>query len=145
MVCTPRNSRSSRPLLAGATRPAHPGGPSLARHQDSALDIAVWLQTQPQVAKVLFPALPDDPGHDLWKNQFGGAPGPFTIELQACNESSFAVFIDGLEMFGLGTSSGGFESLVMPAIPHHLRSKPVLPDDGRLVRLRIGLERPRAG
>lgn len=114
----------------------------LARHQDSALDIAAWLQTQPQVEKVLFPALPDDPGHDLWKKQFGGAPGPFTIELQRCNESSFGAFIDGLRMFGLGTSWGGFESLVMPAIPHRLRSKPVLPDDGRLVRLHIGLEHP---
>jgi cystathionine beta-lyase len=114
----------------------------LTRHQTSALNIAAWLQTQPQVAKVLFPALPDDPGHDLWKTQFGGAPGPFTIELQRCNESAFAAFIDGLQMFGLGTSWGGFESLVMPAIPHHLRSKSELPDDGRLVRLHIGLEHP---
>jgi len=114
----------------------------LARHQSSALDIAAWLGLQPNVVKVLFPALPEDPGHDLWKRQFGGAPGPCTIELRRCNESDFAAFVDGLQLFGLGTSWGGFESLGMPAVPHHLRSQQVLPDDGRLERLHIGLEHP---
>ena len=103
---------------------------------------APWRSGLPEIERVLFPALPGDPGHDLWMRQFGGAPGPFTIELQQCNEPSFEAFIDGLQLFGLGTSWGGFESLVMPAIPHHLRSKPVQPDDGRLVRLHIGLEHP---
>lgn len=69
-----------------------------------------------------------------------GAAGPFTLELQACSEAGFERFIDGLQLFGLGTSWGGYESLVMPAIPHHLRAMKVLPDEGRLVRLHIGLE-----
>ncbi|WP_374334396.1 PLP-dependent transferase [Leeia sp.] len=91
---------------------------------------------------VLFPALPTDPGHALWQRYFTGAPGPFTVELAPCSEPAFTRFIESLQWFGLGTSWGGFESLVMPAIPHHLRGLPVQPDAGRLLRLHIGLESP---
>lgn len=112
----------------------------MARHQESALVVAKWLQAHPVVRKVLFPALETDPGHALWKAQFSGAAGPFTIELAPCSEAAFARFIDHLALFSLGTSWGGFESLAMPAVPHHLRAL-VLPDDvPRLVRLHIGLE-----
>lgn len=114
----------------------------MQRHNSSAIEVASWLQDQPQVKKVLFPALPSDPGHDLWKKQFTGAPGPFTIELQSCHEVAFERFINALKLFGLGTSWGGYESLVMPAIAHHLRALPVQPDEGRLVRFHIGLEAP---
>jgi cysteine-S-conjugate beta-lyase len=112
----------------------------LQRHQQTALAIALWLQLQPQVKRVLFPALPCDPGHALWREQFSGAPGPFTFELVPCSETSFAAFIDSLRLFSLGTSWGGFESLVLPAVPYHLRHLDVLPDQGRLVRLHLGLE-----
>jgi len=112
----------------------------MERHQENALHVALWLKAQPQIKNVLFPMLASDPGHDLWQQQFSGAAGPFTVELQPCNESSYEQFIDALELFALGTSWGGFESLVMPAIPHHLRSEKILPDDGRMVRLHIGLE-----
>lgn len=88
----------------------------------------------------MFPVLASDPGHALWKKQFSGGAGPFTFELQACGEEAFERFINALTLFGLGTSWGGFESLVMPAIPHHLRTLKILPDEGRLVRLHIGLE-----
>jgi cystathionine beta-lyase len=115
-------------------------GLRMQRHHASALHLASWLQERPEVKEVLFPALPSDPGHELWRKQFSGAPGPFTIELQPCNEPAFERFINSLELFGLGTSWGGFESLVMPAIPHHLRSLAVQPDEGRLVRFHIGLE-----
>lgn len=112
------------------------------RHAESAMQVATWLQKQPQIRSVLFPALPSDAGHELWKRQFTGAPGPFTVELQPCNETAFEAFIDSLQLFGLGTSWGGYESLVMPAIAHHLRALPVQPDEGRLVRFHIGLEAP---
>lgn len=114
----------------------------LQRHQVSAMAVAAWLQQQPQVRRVMFPALPNDPGHAFWRTQFSGAAGPFTFELRACSEAAFTAFIDGLQHFTLGTSWGGFESLVLPAIPYHLRALEVQPDHGRLVRLHIGLEDP---
>ncbi|MCU7373781.1 cystathionine beta-lyase [Paucibacter sp. O1-1] len=112
----------------------------LERHQRSAMVVARWLQGQDSVQRVMFPALSSDPGHGLWKAQFSGAAGPFTIEMQPCHEDAFARFIDGLALFGLGTSWGGFESLVMPAVPHHLRALAGPADSPRLVRLHIGLE-----
>ena len=112
----------------------------LQRHQQSAMSTALWLQQQPQVKRVLFPALASDPGHVLWRGQFSGAAGPFSFELISCSERSFAAFIDALQLFSLGTSWGGFESLVLPAVPYHLRTLSVLPDEGRLVRLHVGLE-----
>jgi len=112
----------------------------LPRHQQTAMAIARWLQQQPQVKRVMFPALESDPGHALWCGQFSGAAGPFTFELMPCSETAFAAFIDALQLFGLGTSWGGYESLVLPAVPYHLRTLSVLPDEGRLVRLHVGLE-----
>ncbi len=114
----------------------------LERHQASALKVAGWLETQPQVVRVLYPALPSDPHHRLWQTQFSGAPGLFSIELCACDETSYARFIESLTLFGLGASWGGFELLVIPAIPHARRSLDPQPHDGRLVRLHIGLEDP---
>lgn len=112
----------------------------MKRHEENALYVANWLQQQPQVKRVMFPALPSDPGYALFKAQFCGAAGPFTVELRSCNEAQYENFINALQLFGLGTSWGGFESLIMPAIAHHLRSQATLPDEGRLVRLHIGLE-----
>jgi cystathionine beta-lyase len=114
----------------------------LERHQASALEVAAWLETHPRVVRVLFPALPSDPDHDLWRQQFGGAPGLFSFELEACGEAAYAACIESLELFGLGWSWGGFESLVAPAIPHARRGLKQQPDEGRLVRLHIGLEDP---
>ena len=114
----------------------------MQRHQENALQVAHWLQKQPQIKTLLFPALASDSGHELWKKQFSGAAGPFTIELHACAQSRYENCINTFKLFGLGTSLGGFESLVMPAIPHHLRAAKTLPDEGRLLRLHIGLENP---
>jgi cysteine-S-conjugate beta-lyase len=114
----------------------------LKQHQQNALTVARWLQTQAQVKRVLFPALENDIGHGLWSAQFSGAAGPFTFELISCSEAAFESFINALQLFSLGTSWGGFESLVLPAVPYHLRTLSVLPDDGRLVRIHIGLEHP---
>lgn len=112
----------------------------LRRHQETALRVALWLQRQPQVRRVLFPALPGDPGHALWRDQFSGAAGPLSFELAPCGEAAFERFIDAFELFSLGTSWGGFESLVLPAVPYALRGLPALPDEGRLVRIHLGLE-----
>ncbi|MES2937791.1 MAG: PLP-dependent aspartate aminotransferase family protein [Pseudomonadota bacterium] len=114
----------------------------MRRHEASALAVARWLLQQAPVRRVLFPALESDPGHALWRAQFSGAAGPFTIELAPCSEEAFARFIDTLRLFSLGTSWGGFESLVMPAVPHHLRALGGPADAPRLVRLHIGLEDP---
>jgi cysteine-S-conjugate beta-lyase len=111
----------------------------MERHQRNAIAVARYLRDQPQVKRVLFPVLPEDPGHALWKKQFTGGAGPFSFELQTCDEAAFTRFIDSLQLFGLGTSWGGVDSLVMPAIPHHLRALKVQPDEGRLVRLHVGL------
>jgi cysteine-S-conjugate beta-lyase len=112
----------------------------LQRHQQTAMTTALWLQQQPQIKRVMFPALTSDPGHTLWQQQFSGAAGPFTFELTPCSETAFESFINALELFSLGTSWGGFESLVLPAVPYHLRTLSVLPNEGRLVRLHVGLE-----
>jgi len=115
-------------------------GVRMARHQENALHVALWLKEKPQIVRVLFPVLTSDPGHQLWKKQFSGAAGPFTVELKPCSEACYEYFINSLTLFGLGTSWGGFESLIMPAIHHHLRSESNHPNKGRMVRLHIGLE-----
>ena len=111
----------------------------LARHRESALTVARALQRHPAVARVLHPALPDDPGHALWRRDFRGATGLFGVELAPCAPDRVAAFIDGLECFALGYSWGGYESLIAPT---HLRaSRAVRPwTGGPLVRLQIGLE-----
>jgi cystathionine beta-lyase len=113
----------------------------LARHQQSALAVARWLERQPQVKRVLYPALESDPGHALWKRDFKGATGLFAIELAPGGKKEVAAFLDGLQLFGLGYSWGGYESLAVPANLRHGRS--VRPwAGGPLVRLHIGLEDP---
>ncbi len=114
----------------------------LDRHQSNALEVAGWLESRPEVVRVLYPALPSDPDHGLWRAQFSGAPGLFSIELRACDETAYARFIESLELFGLGASWGGFESLVLPAVPQARRGLHHQPDEGRLVRFHIGLEDP---
>ena len=113
----------------------------LRQHERSALHVAQWLRTQAPVARVLHPALPDDPGHALWKRDFLGATGLFGVELQPCSRAQLAAFVDHLECFALGYSWGGYESLIVPAHVDRMRSaKPWT--GGPLVRLHIGLEDP---
>ncbi|HSJ96499.1 MAG TPA: cystathionine beta-lyase [Myxococcota bacterium] len=114
----------------------------LERHQRSALQVARWLQAQPAVARVLHPALAEDPGHALWQRDFRGATGLFGVELRDCSREQLARFLDGLECFALGYSWGGYESLVVPgALGRYGRSaRPWT--GGPLVRLHVGLEDP---
>ncbi len=113
----------------------------LKQHEASALAIAGWLKTHPAVKRVLHPALAEDPGHALWKRDFLGSAGLLGIELAPCSPEQLAAFIDRLELFALGYSWGGYESLIVPANLRGARS--VRPwEGGPLVRLQIGLEDP---
>ena len=114
-------------------------GVRLAQHQKSALEIARWLEGQPGVARVLHPALESFPGHALWKRDFCGASGIFSIVLDGGAEKQAHAFLDALEIFGLGYSWGGYESL---AVHVFLGDRTVARGDheGPVMRLQIGLE-----
>jgi cystathionine beta-lyase len=117
-------------------------GVRLAQHQESALKVARWLADQPQVARVIHPALPGCPGHELWARDFTGASGLFGFVLNGGDDAARAALIDALELFGIGFSWGGFESLVIPADPERMRTAVPWRAEGPLVRLHIGLEDP---
>lgn len=110
----------------------------LKQHQQAALDIAEWLQSLPFVRRVLYPALPDAPGHDIWQRDFEGAAGLFSFELDPCSEEQLAAMLDNLKLFGMGYSWGGFESLIVPC--EITRTATVFETDGQMLRLNIGLE-----
>jgi cystathionine beta-lyase len=109
----------------------------LKRHQESAIEIAAWLKSRSEVARVLYPPLHDDPGHALWKRDFTGASGLFGVVLKPASEKAVAAMIDGMKHFSIGYSWGGYESLILPA--HYHRSFPVALE-GPLIRLHVGLE-----
>jgi len=113
----------------------------MKQHEAAALAIARRLQAHPRVKRVLHPALPGDPGHALWKRDFLGSAGLFAFELEPTDDRAIAAFVDHLELFALGYSWGGFDSLIVPANLGGVRS--VRPwRGGPLVRLQIGLEDP---
>ncbi len=115
-------------------------GTRLPVHQASALKVARWLEARPEVARVLYPALPGDPGHALWKRDMTGATGLFSFVFRGRSHADARRFVDHLELFGIGASWGGFESLAtLPTIP---RSAKPWKAEGPLVRLHIGLEDP---
>lgn len=114
----------------------------LAQHQRSALEIARWLQDRPEVADVLHPALPSCPGHATWARDFKGSSGLFAFVLNGGDEAARAALIDTLDLFGIGYSWGGFESLATPADPARIRTAAPRTYAGPLVRLQIGLEDP---
>lgn len=119
-----------------ASRGLRTMGLRLKQHQTAAVEIAHWLKRQPQVGEVLHPALPDCPGHDIWKRDFRGSSGLFSFELHG----DAAAFVDRLELFGIGFSWGGYESLAIPV--HPTRTVSDAPASN-LVRLHIGLEDPK--
>ena len=111
----------------------------LKQHEESALKIAQWLKGRPEVGIVLHPALPDCPGHEIWKRDFKGSSGLFSFELKGGDKNFRTAFVEALELFGIGYSWGGYESLVLPVDPHRTVSKAPAPN---IVRLHIGLEDP---
>jgi cystathionine beta-lyase len=114
----------------------------LKRHGENTLKVATWLEDQRQVRQVLCPALPGAPGHDLWKRDFKGLNGLFSVVLAPAPEHKVEAFIDALQLFGLGFSWGGFESLAIHCDPQ-LKIRPDRPAfEGPVVRLHVGLEDP---
>jgi cystathionine beta-lyase len=111
----------------------------LRQHGESALQVAQWLKQQPQIGRVLHPALPDCPGHEYWQRDFRGSSGLFAFELKGADKAARAAFVESLELFGIGYSWGGYESLALPVDPYRTVSKAPAPS---LVRLHIGLEDP---
>jgi cystathionine beta-lyase len=108
----------------------------------SAARVASWLKGRTEVARVLYPALEDDAGNQLWQRDMSGASGLFGVVLAGWSEDQAKALIDGLELFGIGASWGGFESLATLARPQSMRSATMWQADGPLLRLHIGLEDP---
>lgn len=109
----------------------------MAMHERHAMQVAQWLQDQPEVARVLYPALPSDPGHALWKRDFHGCNGLLSFEFKTADRQVLDRFTGALTLFGIGYSWGGFESLVTEIEQHG-------PDRGMgpMLRLQVGLESP---
>ncbi len=112
----------------------------LERHRKSALEVAKWLQSRPEVARVLYPALPSDPGHAVWKRDFSGASGLLSFVTRKAPLSAVKAMLDRLALFGLGYSWGGYESLAIVSDPRSTRTATTWESEGHLVRLHIGLE-----
>lgn len=112
----------------------------LERHHRSGLEVATWLAARPEVARVLHPALPGHPGHALWTRDFLGASGLFAVILKPVAPAAVASMLDGLKLFGMGYSWGGYESLVIPFDPTSYRTATTWTAEGPALRFHIGLE-----
>jgi cystathionine beta-lyase len=112
----------------------------LAQQSEAALKIAEWLAQRPEVASVLHPALPGFPGHGHWKRDFTGASAVFGALLMPTGAERFDAMLEALQVFSLGFSWGGYESLIVPTDPQLIRTARPWRAEGRLLRLSIGLE-----
>jgi cystathionine beta-lyase len=114
----------------------------LSQHETSALEVARWLARQPEVSRVLHPALPDFPDHGLWKRDFTGACGLFGVVLKPGSWDAAHAFCNALELFGAGVSWGGYESLIVPCRAQLARRAVIEAYEGPVLRLHVGLEAP---
>ena len=113
----------------------------LKQHWKAGVALAEWIARQPEVERVLHPALPGDPGHAIWKRDFTGACGLFGVVLkEGITERALCAMIDGLELYGIGSSWGGFESLIVPFDPRETRTATQWPHKGPCFRVHAGLE-----
>jgi cystathionine beta-lyase len=117
-------------------------GVRLDRHYRSGLRVARWLEQRPEVLRVMHPALESDPGHKIWKRDFTGACGLFSVVFKPTSEQSVHAFLNELALFGLGYSWGGFESLAILFDCSEYRTATKWAPGGPTVRLHIGLEDP---
>lgn len=124
-------------------RGLHTMGVRLAHQARAALQIAQWLKDRPEVARVLHPAFPECPGHLFWKRDFTGAGSLFGFILKdTFSQNAMEAMINGLKLFGIGASWGGYESLVLPTSKSITRNFPPAEAEGPSMRLQIGLENP---
>lgn len=113
----------------------------LKQHWKAGVALAEWIARRPEVERVLHPALPGDPGHAIWKRDFTGACGLFGVVLkEGITERALGAMIDGLELYGIGSSWGGFESLIVPFDPRETRTATKWPHKGPCFRIHAGLE-----
>jgi cysteine-S-conjugate beta-lyase len=115
-------------------------GVRLAHHHQAALKVARWLEQRPEIARVLYPALESDPGHPIWRRDFSGASGLFSIVFKPVAQAAVNKFLDELALFGIGASWGGFESLAIPFDCAVIRTATTWAPGGPTVRIHIGLE-----
>jgi len=114
----------------------------MARHQENAMTVASWLRTRPEVHEVLYPALAGAPGHELWKRDFKAASGLFGVVLKPVARERVNAMLNALELFGMGWSWGGFESLIIPTFPARTRTVTPWQAAGPCLRLAVGLDDP---
>lgn len=113
----------------------------LEKHYENALKVAAFLKSCDEVDAIYYPALPDDVGHAIWKRDFTGACSLFSFSLKPqFSEKNVAALFDGLELFGMGYSWGGYESLLVPVLIDKCRSATTWPHKGALIRIHVGLE-----
>lgn len=113
----------------------------LAIHQDNGIKMAKWLKERPEVTRILHPAFKDCPGHEIWKRDFSGACGLFSVVLdEKYNNTAVAAMLDGMELFPMGYSWGGYESLIIPFNPQGARQATGWPDKGPCLRIHAGQE-----
>jgi cysteine-S-conjugate beta-lyase len=115
-------------------------GVRLAHHQRSGMRIARWLEARPEVLRVLHPAVPSDPGHAIWKRDFTGACGLFSVVFRPARQEAVFAFLNALRLYGMGASWGGYESLAIPFDCSSVRTATKWVPGGPTVRLHIGLE-----
>lgn len=114
----------------------------MRRQHENGIRMAEWLRERPEVIRVMHPALPNDPGHDIWKRDFTGASGLFGFVVDCTDRAALGAMLDGLELFGMGASWGGYESLILPSDPAKMRSATEWAPGGATLRMHVGLEDP---
>ena len=114
----------------------------MERHQETALKLAHWFSGQPVVERVLHPAFESCPGHDTWERDFTGSNGLFSVVFKPASDDEVSAMLDGLELFAIGESWGGFESLVLPVRPERIRTATSWASKGPVIRFHAGLEDP---
>ncbi len=133
--------------LYGALRGMRTLGVRMKQNAENAVAVMDFLQTRDEVQKIYYPALPDHAGHDVWKRDFMGANGVFSILLQPCSKAVLHGFVDALKLFPVGSSWGGYESLLQPQYMGGCRTAVPwsgdISSEGMLLRLQVGLEDPK--
>ena len=123
-----------------ATRGLRTLGVRLREHERNTMTVVRWLQARPEVKRVLYPPVPEDPGHELWKRDFTGGSGLFGVVFKDTSKEAVFAMINGMKLFPLGYSWGGFESLMCPSSPNRVRTVTEWSEPEPGVRLHIGLE-----